>query len=304
MSDHTTGADAGWFVGLAASDVDAAGTTRDGTVDVDAPEAIRGGTADAPADWPALAVEAEFADDEDDYYNKLREATIAAAETAVVEAERADDKQLLHAVRAMDDATRTANELAERVTEWAGSLGLEASGGSEAVAALADRDPETPLEGRVRSLASRVDDLTSEAEELRSFIERLAPEVAPNLSEMAGPVLAARLISLAGGLESLAKKPSGTVQVLGAEDALFAHLAGRGSSPKHGVIYTHPYVNGTRRDDRGSAARALAGKLSIAARIDHYSGEFRSEIHAELEERMATIRARAERENVSEEESR
>lgn len=304
MSDHTTGADAGWFVGLAASDVDAAGTTRDGTVDVDAPEAIREGTADAPADWPALAVEAEFADDEDDYYNKLREATIAAAETAVVEAERADDKQLLHAVRAMDDATRTANELAERVTEWAGSLGLEASGGSEGVAALANREPETPLEGRVQSLAIRVDDLTSETEELRSFIERLGPEVAPNLSEMAGPVLAARLISLAGGLESLAKKPSGTVQVLGAEDALFAHLAGRGSSPKHGVIYTHPYVNGTRRDDRGSAARALAGKLSIAARIDHYSGEFRSEIHAELEERMATIRARAERENVSEEESR
>jgi len=81
--------------------------------------------------------------------------------------------------------------------------------------------------------------------------------------------------------------------VLGAEDALFAHLAGRGSSPKHGIIYTHEYVSGTRPEDRGSAARAFAGKLSIGARIDHYSGERRPEIHAELADRMSTIRARA-----------
>jgi nucleolar protein 56 len=109
---------------------------------------------------------------------------------------------------------------------------------------------------------------------------------------MAGPVLAARLLSLAGGLESLAKKPAGTVQVLGAEDALFAHLRGRGSSPKHGVIFTHEYVRGTHPDHRGSAARAFAGKLAIAARIDYYSGEFKQSVHDDLTERMATIRER------------
>jgi nucleolar protein 56 len=111
---------------------------------------------------------------------------------------------------------------------------------------------------------------------------------------MAGPELAARLIALAGGLESLAKKPSGTVQVLGAEDALFAHLSGRAPSPKHGIIYTHDYVRNTRPEDRGSASRALAGKLTLAARVDHYSGERRAPLHDELRERMATIRARAE----------
>ena len=104
----------------------------------------------------------------------------------------------------------------------------------------------------------------------------------------------ARLIALAGGLEPLAKKPSGTVQVLGAEDALFAHLSGRAPSPKHGISYTHVFVRGTRPEDRGSAARALAGKLTLAARVDHYSGERRETLHAELRERMATIRARAE----------
>jgi nucleolar protein 56 len=106
-------------------------------------------------------------------------------------------------------------------------------------------------------------------------------------------VLAARLIALAGGLEALAKKPSGTVQVLGAEDALFAHLRGHAPSPKHGIIYTHEYVRGTHPDHRGSAARALAGKLTIAARVDHYSGDRRPELDAELDERIATIRSRS-----------
>ncbi|TQQ79821.1 NOP58 family protein [Halonotius terrestris] len=278
MSDQST--DTGWFAGRTADD--------------DHRAAIRTGSADAPADWPTAAVDVGFAADNDDYYATLRETTIEAAREAVTEREGADDQQLLHAVRAMDDATRTANELAERCHEWAATQFDDVDSGIEGARDVATRESTDPVEERIVSLAERIDDLTTEADELRSFIERLAPEVAPNLAEMAGSVLAARLISLAGGLDSLAKKPSGTVQVLGAEDALFAHLAGRGPSPKHGIIYTHPYVNGTRPEDRGSAARALAGKLTIAARIDHYSGDFRPEIHDELDDRMATIRARAD----------
>ncbi|MFC7137072.1 NOP5/NOP56 family protein [Halobaculum litoreum] len=254
---------------------------------------VRDGSANAPADWPAAAVDAGFATDEDDYYAKLREATVAATRAAVDERERADDRQLLHAVRAMDDAERVANELAERVSEWAGTLFPDAGTGVDGCRALAERDPDGPAEERVVSLATRVADLAAEADELAGFIESRAPVAAPNLAALAGPVLAARLISLAGGLEPLAKKPSGTLQVLGAEDALFAHLRGHGSSPKHGIIYTHEYVRGTRPEDRGSASRALAGKLTIAARIDHYSGDYRPELEAELDERMRTIRARA-----------
>ena len=280
MTDHTT--DRGWFADLAPGSVDGAG------------EAIDSGAASEPTAWPQQAVDTGFADSEADYYELLHEATVVATRAAVVGRERADDKQLLHAVRAMDDATRTANELAERLGEWAGTLFDDAGAGVEAARRVADREPASPLEARVISLAERVDDLAGEADELRTFIERQAPAVAPNLSEMAGPVLAARLIALAGGLEQLAKKPSGTVQVLGAEDALFAHLAGRGSSPKHGIIYTHEYVSGTRPEDRGSAARAFAGKLAIAARIDHYSGERRPEIHDDLEDRMSTIQARGD----------
>jgi nucleolar protein 56 len=274
----------GWFAGIDPGDLEAA-TDR-----------VREGEADAPADWPGLAVEAGFAGDEGEYYDLLREATLAATRGVVRERERADDVQLKRGVRAMDDADRVANELAERVTEWAGSLGLledvEPEDGVAAARAVAELDLEGTHERQVQSLARRTLDLATEATELRAYVERSAPAVAPNLSALAGPVLAARLVALAGDLESLARSTSGTVQVLGAEDALFAHLRGSAPSPKHGVIYTHEYVRNTAPDERGSAARALAGKLAIAARVDHYSGERKPELDRELDERIARIRAR------------
>ncbi|MCT9096871.1 NOP5/NOP56 family protein [Haloarchaeobius sp. HME9146] len=280
MSEDATGS--GWFATLDRDDTAAAVT------------AIRTGSAPEPADWPAMAVESGFAEDEADYYSALHDATVAAARAAATERERSGDQQLVHAVRAMDDCLRTANELAERVSEWANALFDDDRAGIPYARDLADREPDHPDEAQVVSLAGRVADLADEADELEEYVETRAPEIAPNLAAMAGPVLAARLISLAGGLESLAKKPSGTVQVLGAEDALFAHLRGHASSPKHGVIFTHEYVRGTRPQDRGSAARALAGKLSIAARVDHYSGDRKPELDEELDARIATIQARAE----------
>ncbi|MFB6128397.1 MAG: NOP5/NOP56 family protein [Halorhabdus sp.] len=280
-----------WFHGLEPDDQSAAQAR------------IREGETDEPAEWPEVAVETGYAEDVETYYDVLHSMTAAATESAVKERERADDQQLKHAVRAMDDCERTANELAERVAEWAGTRLSDAGTGVEYARALVDGETadsgahgETadPADEALRSLARRVVDLADEAAELRRTVETAAPGVAPNLSALAGPVLAARLISLAGGLESLAKKPSGTVQVLGAEDALFAHLQGSAPSPKHGVIYTHEYVSGTDPDQRGSAARALAGKLTIAARIDHYSGDRRPEIDAELDDRIETIRSRGE----------
>lgn len=254
-------------------------------------DAIEHGTSESPADWPTKAVEVGFADDEDDYYHKLHEATTTATREQAREYEQSGDQQLKHSIRAMDDCERVANELAERVAEWAATLFGDAGTGVDYCLELAERDPD-PEQRRVVELARRVRDLDDEAAALRRSIERMAPEVAPNLAALAGPVLAARLVSLAGGLETLARKPSGTVQVLGAEEALFAHLRGHAPSPKHGVIYTHEAVRNTHPEDRGSAARALAGKLAIAARADHYTGERRPELDEQLRERVATIRAR------------
>ena len=265
---------AGWFVGLDPQDTEAAAA------------AIRNGEAVESREWPAAAVEAGFVDSESTYYDRLHEATTTATRQAVSEREQADDKQLIHAIRALDDCRRVENELTERLAEWAGSVD------AGDIEDLAEREPTRPMSAQLHSLAERVVDLREEANSLQAVVESTASSVAPNLSALAGPELAARLIALAGGLDALAKKPAGTVQVLGAEDALFAHLRGGAPSPKHGIIYTHEYVRGTDPDERGSAARALAGKLTIAARVDHYSGDYRPELEAELDDRIERIRAR------------
>lgn len=267
----------GWFAGIDPGDPEAAAG------------AIRDGSGDAVREWPQVAVESGAFDSEADYYAALHDATVTATRAAVREAESADDRQLIHSVRAMDDCERVANELAERVAEWAGSRREDAGTGVDYAGTLAGEDDAAePLV----SLARRVRDLDDEAASLRAHVQRTAPEVAPNLSALAGPVLAARLVALAGGLKDLARKPSGTIQVLGAEEALFAHLRGHAPSPKHGVIFVHEAIQGTSPEHRGSAARALAGKLAIAARIDHYTGDRKPELDAELEERIERIRER------------
>ncbi len=271
--------DSGWFTGVSPDSPE------------DAIAAIRDGSAETVRAWPELAVESGFADSEADYYDALHEATMAATRAAVREAETADDRQLIHIVRAMDDCERVANELAERVAEWAGSKRDDAETGVSYAKSLAEEDADG-ADGALVSLARRVRDLDDETEALRAHVERTAPEVAPNLSSLAGPVLAARLIALAGGLKELARKPAGTVQVLGAEEALFAHLRGHAPSPKHGVIFVHEAIQGTAPEHRGSAARALSGKLAIAARVDHYSGERKPELKAELDGRIGRIRGR------------
>jgi nucleolar protein 56 len=103
-------------------------------------------------------------------------------------------------------------------------------------------------------------------------------------------MLGARLISLAGSLEKLAVFSASTIQVIGASKALFKHLRARAPSPKHGIIYSHPLINTSPWWVRGKISRALAAKLSLAARIDFYSGEKDSSLVEKLETKVQQIR--------------
>ena len=129
--------------------------------------------------------------------------------------------------------------------------------------------------------------------ELTEYIDGLMEEVAPNLRTVAGGAIGARLISLAGGLQELAKLPASTIQILGAEKALFRALKSRGKPPKHGVIYQYPDIRSAPKKKRGKIARALAGKIAIAARVDAMGGEFIGEkLASELRARIAEIKSR------------
>ncbi len=129
--------------------------------------------------------------------------------------------------------------------------------------------------------------------DLENYIKSLMSLEAPNLAAIAGPILGSKLLALAGGLEKLARMPASTIQVLGAEKALFRFLkTGRGA-PKHGLIFQHPYVHTSPKWQRGKIARALAAKISIAARIDYFSREDRSaELRKALEERIKEIKTK------------
>ncbi|MEM1666081.1 MAG: hypothetical protein QXW12_01875 [Nitrososphaerota archaeon] len=129
--------------------------------------------------------------------------------------------------------------------------------------------------------------------DLENYIRSLMSLEAPNLTAIAGPILGSKLLALAGGLEKLAKMPASTIQVLGAEKALFRFLkTGRGA-PKHGLIFQHPYVHTSPKWQRGKIARVLAAKISIAARIDYFSREDRSaELRKALEDRIKEIKTK------------
>jgi nucleolar protein 56 len=143
----------------------------------------------------------------------------------------------------------------------------------------------------IRALAKAVASLMSTRSELEEHVTDLMSEIAPNLSALAGPLIGARLISLAGSLETLARKPSSTVQVYGAEKALFRSLRTGTDPPKHGIIFQVPSINNAPYWQRGKIARALAGKLAIAAKVDAYSDrDIGESLKTQFEERVEEIR--------------
>ncbi len=125
---------------------------------------------------------------------------------------------------------------------------------------------------------------------LEEYIDQTMEEVAPNIKYLAGSTLGARLISLAGGLANLAKMPASKIQIIGAEKALFTYLKSGDKPPKHGIIFQHPLIHNAPKWQRGKIARALAGKLAIAARLDYYSQSINPELSETLERRVAEIK--------------
>ena len=142
----------------------------------------------------------------------------------------------------------------------------------------------------IKLFSQNILNLFSLRKKLSSYLEKTLKEIAPNLTEIAGPTLAAKLIAKAGSLEKLAKLPSSTIQLIGSEKALFRFLRGKGKSPKHGIIFVHPLIQNAPKKLRGKIARVLASKLSIAAKLDYFSKEYRADkLKKELEERIKEI---------------
>lgn len=126
--------------------------------------------------------------------------------------------------------------------------------------------------------------------QLVSYMTDKMAIVAPNLSTLIGDTVAARLISKAGSLTSLAKAPASTVQILGAEKALFRALKTKGNTPKYGLIYHSTFIGRADAKNKGRISRYLANKCSIATRIDSFSdkpsNEYGKQLRDQVEERL------------------
>lgn len=142
----------------------------------------------------------------------------------------------------------------------------------------------------VQLFAQRVMELAEYRKGLYEYLVTKMNDIAPNLATLIGEVVGARLISHAGSLTNLAKCPSSTLQILGAEKALFRALKTRGNTPKYGLIFHSSFIGRASARNKGRLARYLANKCSIASRIDCFSETstkiFGEKLREQVEERL------------------
>jgi len=144
----------------------------------------------------------------------------------------------------------------------------------------------------ILSFAERVLKLSNYRKDLQNYLGKKMSDIAPNLRALVGDAVGARLISHAGSLTNLAKYPASTVQILGAEKALFRALKTRGNTPKYGLIYHSTFIGRAGTKNKGRISRYLANKCSIASRIDCFADssnvtdDFGKVLKEQVEERL------------------
>uniref|UniRef100_A0AAQ5YFE3 Nucleolar protein 56 n=1 Tax=Amphiprion ocellaris TaxID=80972 RepID=A0AAQ5YFE3_AMPOC len=143
----------------------------------------------------------------------------------------------------------------------------------------------------IERFSNRVVSLAAYRLELQEYLRSKMSQVAPNLAALIGEVVGARLISHAGSLTNLAKYPASTVQILGAEKALFRALKTRGNTPKYGLIFHSTFIGRAAAKNKGRISRYLANKCTIASRIDCFSevptSVFGDKLREQVEERLS-----------------
>uniref|UniRef100_A0A7S2LA48 Nop domain-containing protein n=1 Tax=Zooxanthella nutricula TaxID=1333877 RepID=A0A7S2LA48_9DINO len=241
------------------------------------------------------------------------------------------DVMIMQAVGLLDDLDKELNNFAMRLREWYGwhfpemgkivtdnlayakvvkHMGLRPKaketdfskvGVPEDIAGEVKASAETSMGteittedlANIHTLAERVIELTEYRISLAEYLKLRMNAIAPNLTYMVGELVGARLISQAGSLMSLAKHPSSTVQILGAEKALFRALKTKKATPKYGLIYHASLVGQSAPALKGKISRVLAAKLSLCCRVDALGDQTEPTLGREykeyVEKRLATL---------------
>lgn len=232
-------------------------------------------------------------------FKRLREENIKLTRQAVKDSV-SRDLLIIQAVNSVEELTTISNMLINRVREWYGYYNpefvKEICSNEEFVAKIVSAKKKKDSMGAdleqqdrkiILDLSKQINLLHKMKEEVTDYLDKTMKEVCPNTNAIAGSFIGAKLLSFAGSLKNLSEMTSSTVQMLGAEKALFRHLHGLGKSPKHGILVNHELVMGAQFKDKGKVARALADKIAIASKVDYFKGEFvGAKLIADLEKRF------------------
>jgi nucleolar protein 56 len=276
-----------------------------------------------------VAVETGFVKDAKELSLWNHNVSMELAKLRIKGAAEKRDLIIAQAIQTLDDLDRTVNLFMGRLREWYGihfpeldrliekhetysrlvmNLGyrdnfsveaLEKEGlpkeRAENIAKVAEKSMGAEMAeqdlAEIQALSKNVLELYELRKNMESYVDKVMEEVAPNTRAIAGALLGARLIAIAGSLQNLAMRPASTIQVLGAEKALFRSLKTGARPPKHGLIFQHVLLHDAKRWQRGKIARALAGKLAIAVRTDAFGGRYVGDsLKADIDKRLAEIR--------------
>ena len=226
-----------------------------------------------------------------------------------------EDKHLIQAINTIDEIDESISKQIERIREWYALYfpEMDVIKNNETYIKLISQnktkeeiinakpeafpgdiiDMEEDINPKdieiMNNYANSIYEMQQTRKNLEEYVDFKMQDIAPNLRLLVGSSLAAKLISHAGGLKRLAVYPSSTVQIMGAEKALFRHLKSGDRPPKYGLIYQHPQVRGAKWWNRGKIARMLAGMISHAARRDVFTKTFDENAFDEFIEKAEEI---------------
>jgi len=238
---------------------------------------------------------------EDFGYDKdlLLNACIKVSMRRIEEEQRERTKRISEAVDALDDLIKITNMLLERLRGWYSYFSFDEIEDGKKLAEklvnikIGDEALDKAEEKNLKNMANLLSSIYKARQEMETYIKKVMQAMAPNVSSIIGHGIAARLIAYAGGIEKLATLPAGTIQVLGAEKALFRHIKNGSLPPKHGIIFQHEMINKAPKSKRGKIARLLATKIAIAAKADAFTGNYIADkLKEEIEKRYKEIMGR------------
>jgi len=209
-------------------------------------------------------------------FEKLREVNINLTKKKLKES-ITTDFLVIQAIHTIDELVKIINRLVENLRERYSYYSLTVSKKEdlkELITAVKEKQLDKEIStfnkedfDAILTLLSAVEILIKAKEKNEEYLEKIMDSY-PNLKSTAGTFIAARLMAIAGSIKRLAELPSSTIQVLGAEKALFRHLRTGARPPRFGVIFSHEAITGA--ENRGRAARHLASKISLAVRKDYF----------------------------------